>query len=171
MSKTIEITNNIFSRLEEHTKGFNDTPSNVIERLLIAFESDTIKTSKTKKDRTKYIFEQKVYGKGRLVLAVIKSYVNSNSNLTYDNLQKVFPKELQRYGIGVLNTLNYVQEEYISKNKKLRHYIKPEEQIKLKDKIIVVSREWGAGEKDNISGFLEHAKDLGFNITTEELKC
>jgi len=167
MSKTIEISNNVFSRLEEHTKGFNDTPSNVIERLLIAFEGKATKTVKTNKDRTKYIFETNVYGKGKLVLAVIKSYVNSHDNLSYEDLQKVFPKELQRYGIGVLNTLDHVQEEYVYKKKRLRHHIKPEEQINLKGEVIVVSREWGAGEKDNISGFLKHIKSLGFSVTTQ----
>ena len=43
------------------------------------------------KDYTKYLFQGEEYGKGRLVLAVIKQYVAENSDTTFAHLEKNFP--------------------------------------------------------------------------------
>lgn len=43
-------------------------------------------------DRTKYRFNEKVYGKGRLVLAIIKAYVDHHDGLSFADLAAVFAK-------------------------------------------------------------------------------
>ena len=170
MSPVIRVPEELYSRLEKHAKGF-DTPANVIETLLNHFEGIKPKASNTattkdvtkKRDTTKYLFKNQQYGKGKLVLAVIKDYVASNPKITSDTLLKVFPKNLQG-SIGVFNEHGFVQKKYENKSHK-RHYLKVNEIINLADCNIVVSTEWGAGDGDNISGFIEQAKSIGYNIT------
>ena len=166
MSPVIRIPKDLYSRLEQHAKGF-DTPANVIETLLNHFEGVDTETSNTpsaqdvtkKRDTTKYSFKNHQYGKGKLVLAVIKDFVASNPKTTFDNLVKAFPKHLQG-SIGVFNELKGVQKKYENKNHK-RHFVK--DIISLKDCNIVVCTEWGV---DNINDFIEQAKSNGFSITS-----
>jgi len=170
MCPVIRVPEDLYSRLEQHANGF-DTPANVIETLLNHFEGIDAKASNTapvqnvtkKRDTTKYSFNNQEYGKGKLVLAVVKDYVANNPKITFDKLLKVFPKELQG-SIGVFNEHSFVQTKYENKSHK-RHYLKLNEIINLADCNIVVSTEWGAGDGDNISGFVEHAKSIGYNIT------
>ena len=165
MSPVIRVPEDLYSRLEQHAKGF-DTPANVIETLLNHFEGVDQQASNTtsgkdvtkKRDTTKYSFKNHPYGKGKLVLAVVKDYVVSNPETTYDNLVKIFPKHLQG-SIGVFNELKSVQEKYENKDHK-RHFI--QDTIGLKDCDIVVSTEWGAG---NINNFIEQATSIGYSIT------
>ncbi|NOQ88959.1 MAG: hypothetical protein GQ550_08555, partial [Gammaproteobacteria bacterium] len=93
MSQVIRIPSNIYKRLEEHASGF-DTPANVIERLLNHYEGlehtalsiqDEIVSSK--KSASKYTFKNNLYGKGRLVLAIVKTYVSNNPGTSFDKLQ------------------------------------------------------------------------------------
>ena len=166
MSPVIRIPEVLFSRLEQHAKGF-DTPANVIETLLNHFEGIDTKTSNTplandavkKRDTTKYSFKNQKYGKGKLVLAIIKDFVASNPKITFDSLTKAFPKELQG-SIGVFNELQGIQKKYENKSHK-RHFVK--EVIGLKDCDIVICTEWGVA---NINGFIEKAKSNGYIITS-----
>jgi len=165
MSLVIRISENVYSRLEKHAKGF-DTPANVIETLLNHFEGVDQKTSNiasqqdatNKRDTTKYSFKNHLYGKGKLVLAVVKDYVASNPKATYYDLVKVFPKYIQG-SIGVFNELETVHDKYENKSHK-RHFM--QDTISLKDCDIVVSTEWGAG---NINNFIKQAISIGCNIT------
>jgi len=165
MSPVIRVPQDLYTRLEQHAKGF-DTPANVIETLLNHFEGVDQKASNTtsaqnitkKRDTTKYSFKNSQFGKGKLVLAVVKDYVASNPKTTYDNLVKIFPKHLQG-SIGVFNELKAVQEKYENKSHK-RHFI--QDAISLKDCDIVVSTEWGAG---NINDFIEQAISIGYSVT------
>lgn len=170
MSRTIRIPINLYARLERHAKGF-DTPASVIERLLNSYEDispqeleamsneASIKT----RDNTRYFFEGSQYGKGRIVLAVIKKYVDDNPNITFTKLLSVFPKAIQG-SIGVFNKYEFVQEKYIDKQHK-RHFVKPEEIIRLSDCSVAVCTEWGIG---NINNFLNKVKELGYDVTTME---
>ncbi len=60
MSRVIRIPANVYSRIEQHAKGF-DTPANVIENLLNYYEGVVDQTpekiSKSKKYTTKYYFK------------------------------------------------------------------------------------------------------------------
>ncbi len=114
------------------------------------------RTDRSGRDISKYIYNGKEYGKGRCVLAVIKDYVDSHPNITYEELEKVFPQSLQ--GRETFTT------EEIAKAKssvRVRNFIRPEDIIVLKDARIAVSSGWGL---DNFTRFIEHCKKLGIEI-------
>ena len=108
------------------------------------------------RDYTKYQVDgfEGVFGKGRLVLAVVTDYCSKNE-CTFEELKTVFPDEAQAGNTGVFGTLDEAKE--IAK-KRARHYIK--NPIKLKDTQIAVSNQWG----DNLPLFIETATGLGYNI-------
>ncbi|MCF6190653.1 MAG: hypothetical protein L3J51_09245 [Cocleimonas sp.] len=159
MSKTIEISSTIFSRLEQHAKGF-DTPANVIEKLLNKFEE--VSSDGTGRDYTKYRFNGDLYGKRGLVLAVVKDYIFKNQKVTYEELNKIFPKKIQG-SIGVLNKLKDVKIRYKGKNSD-RHYTNKEHILHTSDAKIVVCTQWGIG---NFNTFLDRAREIGFEIISE----
>ena len=63
-------------------------------------------TNSSNRDKSKYMFEGRVYAKNRLVLAVIKKYVEQN-NPTYEQLSNVFDKSLQG-SLGVVELYDNV---------------------------------------------------------------
>lgn len=106
------------------------------------------------RDYTKYYFNGQKFGKNRLVLAVIKDYVEKNPKITFSQLKAVFPDTLQ--GRETFTT------ESIAKNKRdRRNFIEPEELITLTDETIAVSTQWGVG---NINKFLDHCKQMKIDI-------
>lgn len=164
MSPVIRVSDDLFARLESHAQGF-DSPANVIERLLNSFEgiednAPTAGQSSKKRDKTKYLFEGEVYGKGRLVLAIVKKFVADNKKTTFNELSEAFPKELQGSS-GVFGKIEAAQAIFERTDHK-RHFIKPDETIKLKGGAVAVCTEWGAG---NIKRFIQAAKELGFEIS------
>jgi hypothetical protein len=112
------------------------------------------------RDYTKYQVEgiDGVFGKGKLVLAVVQDYCSKNE-CTFDELKAAFPDEAQGGNTGVFGTLLEAQE--IAK-KRARHYVN--DKIILKDAIIVVSNQWG----DNLPLFIEKAEEVGYTISTED---
>jgi hypothetical protein len=116
------------------------------------------------KDKTKYKFNETVYGKNSLVLAVIKEYVKDNPETTYAELEEKFPKSLQLpYGTyGVFTTEEEaIKRRNLSKDKKARYFLEDENIIDLPDSKIAVCNNWGI---KNIGKFVERAKELGYQI-------
>lgn len=109
-------------------------------------------------DNSKYLFKGKVYGKNRLVLAVIKEYVNNNPAITFEQLKNIFPDSLQ--GSETFTT----KADALSK-KDRRNFTNPDELIFIQDQIIAVSTQWGIF---NIPNFLQNCKRL--NIDIEKVK-
>lgn len=105
-------------------------------------------------DNTKYIFNGNIYGKGRLVLAVIKFYAKNNPGTSYNQLKRVFPDSLQ--GGETFTTISIAQSK-----KDRRNFTKPVELIELTDQVIAVSTEWGIS---NIKRFLENCNRLNIKI-------
>ncbi|OFY85378.1 MAG: hypothetical protein A3F72_03685 [Bacteroidetes bacterium RIFCSPLOWO2_12_FULL_35_15] len=107
------------------------------------------------RDTSKLKFNGELYGKGRLVLAVVQKYMLDNPKTTFTKLKEVFPDELQpRYGM--------IQE--VSKAKKIsadrdRYFLKPEDLIKVGDKKVAVCNQFGS---HNLP--LKYFKTLGFVI-------
>ena len=112
------------------------------------------------RDYTKYQVDgmDGVFGKGKLVLAVVQDYCSKNE-CTFDELKAAFPDEAQGGNTGVFGTLLEAQE--IAK-KRARHYVN--DKIILKDAIIVVSNQWG----DNLPLFIEKAEEVGYTISSED---
>ena len=166
MSHVIRLSPELYARLERHAEGF-DTPANVIEMLLNHYEGvehEVIGKSTTtispEKDFTKFSFNNFSYGKGRLVLAVVKEYVTNNPDVSFDELLTVFPAHLQG-SQGVLSKHELALSIYDRTGYK-RHFLKSEDLIELSGGTVAVSREWGKG---NIDNFIRKAQSFGFTIS------
>ena len=111
---------------------------------------------KGKKDTTKYNFkENKNLGKSRLVLAVVKHYVENNPDISFEELLLVFPSELRSvYGV-------FARTEEVEEKHQVRYFMKDADRIALSDSTIAVCNQWGI---TNIDPFLEVCKKLGLEI-------
>ncbi|MFW9626617.1 MAG: McrB family protein [Sulfurospirillum sp.] len=118
-------------------------------------------------DYTKYHFNGKKHlPKNRLVLEVIKKYIQDNPSIAYSELLKVFPDNLQG-SIGVLKNETDLSEW--EKNKKdtnkrdVRFFTKNDEFLSLNNEKIYVCTEWGA---ENLPNFIEKAENIGYSISS-----
>ena len=109
---------------------------------------------------TQYSYKNTTYGKGRLVLAVIKDYVSSHPDVTFDSLKKIF--ELQ--GISVFATQAEAEKVFNDTHHK-RNFIGKDEVIQLKDTTIAVSTQWTLS---NIEKFINHCKKIGIMIDNDQ---
>ncbi len=116
------------------------------------------KSSQSVKDNSKYKFEGKILGKGRLVLEVMKQHVENNPDMTFSELEKQFPRRLQG-SKGVFCMDDEANEIYTRDRR--RHFIKPDELITLANATIAVSSQWGI---KNIGKFIKRAEELGYKI-------
>lgn len=116
----------------------------------------------TSRDFSKFEFKGEIYNKARLVNKVIRTFVEENPTISYAELEKVFPKSLQG-SIGVFDTKENAQAIYDRTGHK-RHYLKPDELVKLTDSIIATSNQWGLG---NITHFTNHVNNLNNNYRIE----
>ena len=159
MSQVVRVSAETYERLEKHAKGF-DSPSNVIDKLLNHYDGILKPTiSEVTRDTTKYNFNNEVYGKGRLVLAIVKKYVLDNPIINLNGLLDVFPKNIQGSS-GVFLKIEEAQEIYERTSHK-RHFIKEEEVIILSDCTIAICSEWGSGNIDNI---IRNAENIGYEV-------
>lgn len=163
--RNIEISSDVYDKLGELAKGFDDTPNTVIERLIAYFNNAknsqlVVKSPKKyNRDSTKYKFNNHPrLAKNRLVLEVIKQYVGNNQNLSFQDLEAKFPKSLQ-HGHGSYGVFDRYE---VAKIREDRFFTKEEELIQLSDTRIAVCTEWGVV---NIGKFIKQARKLGFTIT------
>jgi len=106
------------------------------------------------RDKTKYLFNGMILGKGRFVFEVVKEYLSRNPTSTFEELCLKFPATLQG-STGVINTLDYINSKYANSNKK-RHFINISDILTSGDDIkFAVSTEWGIG---NINYIVDLAK-------------
>lgn len=109
------------------------------------------------RDRTGLVFEGESYGKGPLVLAVIRKHVADNPNITFDLLKKAFPDDLLK-GYGIFQSYDKAMD--ISKVRK-RYFLNDNQLVRLRDKNIAICNQFSS---DNIKPFLAHARKLGYVI-------
>lgn len=110
------------------------------------------------RDKTKYMFEGKVFPKNRLVLAIIKKYANEH-NPTFLELSQVFDKSLQ----GSLGVVELYDVAIKTSDASKRYFLKDEDVLVLNNEKVVVCTQWGIF---NIIKFVKRAQALGFNIET-----
>ena len=121
--------------------------------------SEPRRSLSNQRDMTKYLFEGKLYGKSRLVLAVVRKYVETHPNIKVRDLEITFDKSLQG-SLGVVRELEEVKMNVSDYSK--RFFIKPQEEIRLIDGTCVVCTQWGIG---NIDWIVDYAvEDLGYEI-------
>lgn len=108
------------------------------------------------RDYTKYqvVGMDGIFGKGKLVLAVVQDYCSKNE-CTFDELKQVFPDDLQG---GITGVFGYFQEAKEIAKKRARHYVK--HPITIKDATIAVSTQWGT----QIGDFILKAVEIGYVI-------
>lgn len=122
--------------------------------------TDTFFQNKSRKfDNSQYEFNGAIYGKGRLVLAVLQEAVRRNPALTRKGLEDLFPASLQG-GKGIIATVDDATARAKESGYR-RHFLKPEETLQLQDCRVAVSTQWG---KDNILPFIKHAVSHGYDI-------
>jgi hypothetical protein len=122
--------------------------------LSIESSSSRQKISSNGKDYTKYFFNGQTLGKNRLVLAVLKNYVENNPGTTFSQLKAKFPDSLQ--GREIFTTENDAKQK-----RDIRNFLKPNELITLIDTTIAVSDQWGIG---NVTRFIDHCKLMNIDI-------
>lgn len=117
--------------------------------------------TKNVKDTSKYNFDGSEFGKGRLVLAVIKKHVAINPFLNLNSLLEAFPKCVQG-SFGVFDTEQNAID-IAAKSGRDRHFINPSDVIALSDGKIAISNQWNP---KNIFSFISRATELGYQIET-----
>ena len=113
------------------------------------------------RDYSKYKFdgETEPLGKGRLVLAVVKASVLKAPPTDYKELKLRFPGKLGSGWEAVLSIEEI--ENHNAKKARDRYFMGEDEIIKLaSNESVAVSTQWG----NNFEVFLNHAKNLGFQI-------
>lgn len=148
------------SRLESEVSALKEEFSQFSNSSEYDEEGNNISTS-TARDTTKYILDGKRYGKNRLVLAVVRKYIESHPNISASQLMSAFDKSLQG-SLGVIRSLNDVKNSYSDYER--RFFCQPEEIIHTSTEDCVVCTQWG---KFNIGNFIVRAKQL--DITIDEI--
>jgi hypothetical protein len=126
----------------------------------IFVSADTYTGDNSEMDFSQYRFHDEAFNKRRLVLAVIKDYVSSHPDVTFDSLKKIF--ELQ--GISVFATQAEAEKVFNDTHHK-RNFIGKDEVIQLKDTTIAVSTQWTL---PNIEKFINHCKTIGIMIDNDQ---
>lgn len=109
-------------------------------------------------DTTKYLFNGTIYGKGKLVLAVVKKYMQDNPATSAQLLLTVFPKELQ----GSRGVVKLVSETHINcQDPEKRFFLRPNDIIQTATQECAVCSQWGIG---NIDRLINKARSLGMKI-------
>ena len=130
-----------------------------LERIVFQKQEDfAAKQESANRDKTKYMFEGKVYPKNRLVLAIIKKYVKQN-NPTFKELSEVFDKSLQ----GSLGVVELYDDAAKVSDAQKRYFMKDEDVLTLQNQKVVVCTQWGIF---NIVKFVKRAQALQFAIET-----
>lgn len=118
-----------------------------------------VNNDSNEKDKTKYLFNGSIYSKSRLVLVLIKKYVEDNPNIDMKGLSNIFDYTLiGKSNFGVVKPVN---DAKMLKDYQKRFYTKEEEIIHLIDGDMYVCTQWTI---DTIKRFIARAIDLGFEI-------
>ena len=106
------------------------------------------------KDFSKYLFEGKTYGKSRLVLAVVKKYVEDHQPATFAELKDAFPDALQG-SLGVVRRIGDVSDKYKGIGGVKRYFV--DDVIRLMSgELVIVCTQFGA---TNTEKFVDHVRD------------
>ena len=121
-------------------------------------DNSVINISETEKNETKFSLDgDKYWGVGRFVLAVVKRYVSEHPDITLEELEEVFPSELNSSSKqGVIRSI-----EFLNEHPNYRFYKKEDELIRLKNnQYIAVNTQWGntGYSRPHFQKFLEHVR-------------
>ena len=108
----------------------------------------------TNRDYTQYIFEGEIYNKRKLVLAVLKKYLQNNPPQNIDSLKGKFRNK------RLFASLEEAKEK-ARRQGQPRHFLKDEDIIIIGENKYAISNQWGVG---NIEDFIEDVQKLGLHI-------
>jgi hypothetical protein len=112
------------------------------------------------KDFSKYLFEGKTYGKSRLVLAVVKKYVEDHQPATFTELKDAFPDALQG-SLGVVRRIGDVSDKYKGIGGVKRYFVNDVIRL-MSGELVIVCTQFGA---TNTEKFVDHVvKEYGYLI-------
>lgn len=114
-------------------------------------------TQTNKRDTTRFMFAGNVYLKNRLVLEVVKKYVEENPEISKGELKQIFSKSLQ----GSIGVVENVEVATLRHDCDIRFFTKENEIIHLHDGDMYVCNQWGVL---NIPNFLKAAEQIGYKI-------
>lgn len=124
---------------------------------------DKMYKTETSSKISRYKFKGHLYKKSRLVLAVVKDYVNNHKTSTIEELKKVFPKKLQKQKFGVIEDKLVVDKKIMNNaGTSIRYFVN--DSIHVADGYIYVCNQWCSGQLHNIEEFIAHARKLGYVI-------
>ena len=147
--------------LEEFVAENRDLLSAVLGKLEGVDQNALNKVTNSLRDNSKYEFKKNTYGKGQLVLAVVKQYVADHPSVTFADLQVAFPDALQG-SKGVVRPESAVKPVDKGIGGQRRYFVKASDIILLSTgEKVLVSTEWGI---TNINKFIQQATALGYAI-------
>ena len=158
------LLNNIKGLIPENKQNdFGTEIQNILSLSAVTdVSTDQIKPKKSSnKDFSKYVYNGKTLGKGKLALAIVKEYADSQPGITFDKLKIIFPDDMIGGKSGVFVRDDEAKSIFENGNVK-RHFLNDNELISLQDCKVAVSSQWGS---HNINSILNKAKELNFNIT------
>ena len=121
----------------------------------LVLKTQTAPVQKEGRDKTRFMFENKIYPKNRFVFAIIEKYINDN-NPTLNELKTVFDKSIQ----GSLNVVETVQNAKEIKDCEKRYFMASPFLLKDGNQVVVCTQ-WGIF---NIVKFEKVATNLGFKF-------
>lgn len=113
------------------------------------------------RDKTRYIYHEKVCLKNSLVFNVVNDYVKAHPTISRNDLKRVFPKDLQG-SIGVVENIEIAERR---PDYKIRFFADEDETLTLSDGKMYVCSQWGI---INIPRFIQRAEKLGFVIIEDK---
>ena len=112
------------------------------------------------KDFSKYAFEGNIYGKSRLVLAVVRKYVEEHRPATFDELEDAFPSSIHG-SLGVVRRIEDVSDKYKGVGGIKRYFVEDVICLASGEQVIVCTQ-FGV---TNTEKFVDHAMNkLGYSI-------
>ena len=116
-------------------------------------------------DHTEYSIDGvDFFKKNSFVQALVREYVHQHPELTYAELEQIFPAELQG-SFGVIQTLDYIRAKNYNGR---RYYTENDKVLRSSDGIMfAVSTQWS---KNNLPRIIKLAKELGFSVLSSEKK-
>ena len=131
----------------------------------VTFSADSSSRSGNKQSGKRTLYKLNgdgPYSKRELVLLAVTQYVMEHSDLNYDQLERVFPKNLQR-SYGVIRPMSWIEEKAsVGFDHNNRYYTDPKDILTSADGIkFAVCKEWG----DNFINFSHQVESLGWEIS------
>lgn len=133
---------------------------NIFGEAMLGKKIKVVRDAAPSKDFSKYIFEGNTYGKSRLVLAVVKKYVEEHHPATFNELEAAFPSSLQG-SLGIVRRIEDVSDKYKGIGGVKRYFVEDVICLASGEQVIVCTQ-FGA---TNTERFIEHAvKEFGYSI-------